>query len=706
METRKLLKDGLYVGNATWLHDFAVTRNLSGLLPHARKVMRKFASWAVNNPLYYRPLDEILTDPQLPEADRLHLAALKKSHDYPVRWLLLGESSPFAQDAAALLYWIQATEPRPDLENLSCEQLLAIARLFYANRHERTEAWELLEKSQHLGSLGLFDLCRVMPSAVPLVMEKYWSDTPARIGLLATEATDKKVLVFALQTQERDTLAVLIAYWQARQDEDGKEDSPPEVVQVKRTKLMLRYRVESLVYRLPNDRNLRDQMFDDITTHVPFALDWLENTYGIRTVMPEFARNASGKHVFISKKATDPRLFFDLLQLRGKPLAVPANYTSVQAQALVLTGCEKVLMPQVKVTGAAVFDMCASVTLAGLEVADTLRLNGGVVNGVEVRPVLRIPRIKARVIELADCDMKGVCYLEADQIILRNVRGLKLVDADGKPTLDAEVVEFTLADDADAGKLRLPTVRQLLLATTENRSIKNFNLATVAPRLDTLRLHCLVTCDSFNLRQLQVLGTATGCYLPAGCTVKTVAIDSATPVYGSITADTYRITLRTNQNLDFDKLSNQTAHPRSVELLYRGAAGNLPPKLKGEAVVYPEDEETWFGRKLVCKTLWYILTRPVTRTRLLIDMLSGIESKLHLVAPDASFFPPGCQDVAQTWLLPESLDFDPAEWPNLQAFRSRLKRYVPNASLRVVVEGKEREQDEDEQVQGEEDADA
>jgi hypothetical protein len=136
-----------------------------------------------------------------------------------------------------------------------------------------------------------------------------------------------------------------------------------------------------------------------------------------------------------------------------------------------------------------------------------------------------------------------------------------------------------------------------------------------------------------------------------------------------------------------------------VELLYRGAAGNLPPKLKGEVVVYPEDEETWFGRKLVCKTLWYILTRPVTRTRLLIDMLSGIEANLHLVAPDASFFPPGCQDVAQTWLLPESLDFDPAEWPNLQAFRSRLKRYVPNASLRVVVEGKE-------QVQGEEDADA
>ena len=90
METRKLLKDGLYIGNATWLHDFAVTRNLSGLLPPARKVMRKFASWAVNNPLYYRPLDEILTDPQLPEADRLHLAALKKSHDYPVRWLLLG----------------------------------------------------------------------------------------------------------------------------------------------------------------------------------------------------------------------------------------------------------------------------------------------------------------------------------------------------------------------------------------------------------------------------------------------------------------------------------------------------------------------------------------------------------------------------------------------------------------------------------------
>jgi hypothetical protein len=75
-----------------------------------------------------------------------------------------------------------------------------------------------------------------------------------------------------LQTQERDTLAVLIAYWQARQDEDGKEDSPPEVVQVKRTQLMLRYRVESLVYRLPNDRNLRDQMFDDITTHLTGSL--------------------------------------------------------------------------------------------------------------------------------------------------------------------------------------------------------------------------------------------------------------------------------------------------------------------------------------------------------------------------------------------------------------------------------------------------
>ena len=692
METRKLKRDGLYVGNAGYLYDFAVTRNLASLLPPAKKVMRKFAAWAIDNPLYYLPVDDLLLDPELSTADRSHLAAMKNANNYPVRWLVLGEGGPFARDAAALLYWLQATEPRPELDSMDCEQLLATARLFYANRHERTEAWELLEKSQHLGSLGVFDLCRVMPSAVPLVMENYWSDTPARIARLATEASDKLALVFALQTKERNTLAVLVAYWQPRTDpETGEDDAPPEVVQVKRSQLMLRYRVETLVYRLPNDRNLRNQMFEDVTTHVPFALDWLENTYGIRSAMPEFARNASGKHVFISKKATDPRLFFDLLETRGQDLVVPANYETLKAEALVLTGCSKVLMPQVTVTGAAVLDLCSSVSIASLDVGDTLRVNGGVVNGVEVRPALRIPKIKARVVELADVDMRGVCSIEADQIILRNVRGFKLFDADGNPTLNTEVLELTLAEDADAGKLRLPQVRQLLLATTDNRAIDNLNIATVAPRLDTLRLHCIASCDVFYLRQLQVVGTATGCYLPLHCKVKTVAIDSATPVYGSIEAETYRLTLRTNLNLDFHNLSCQHTDPRAVELLYRGAAANLPPKLPGEAVLYPEDEESWFGRKIVARTLWYILTRPVQRTKLLIDMLSGIEANVNLVAPDAEYFPANAGEImrGKLWVLPEVADFDPADWPNIQAFRSRLKPFSPLAQCRVKVGGKE-----------------
>ena len=86
METRKLKRDGLYVGNAGYLYDFAVTRNLASLLPPAKKVMRKFAAWAIDNPLYYLPVDDLLLDPELSTADRAHLAAMKNANNYPVRW--------------------------------------------------------------------------------------------------------------------------------------------------------------------------------------------------------------------------------------------------------------------------------------------------------------------------------------------------------------------------------------------------------------------------------------------------------------------------------------------------------------------------------------------------------------------------------------------------------------------------------------------
>ena len=685
METTTLCADGLYVGNASYLYDFAVTRNLSSMLPPVQKAMRKFAMWAVNNPLYYLPLDDLLSDPTLSNADRLHLSTLQRSNRYPVRWLDLRDTSPFAQDAAALLYWLQANEPRADLDSLRSDQVLAIARLFYANRYERSEAWELLEKAQYLGSLGVFELCRVMPSAVALVMENYWSDTPAKIAELSREAADKKALVFALQTANRQTLAVLVAYWQPKPDENGEDDTPPEVVQVKRSPLMLRYRVETLVYRLPTERSLRNQMFEDITTQVPFALDWLENTYGIRTAMPEFAKNASGKYVFISKKAADPRLFFDLLRMRGQDMVVPANYVSVEAEALALTGCSKVLLPDTRVTGSAALDMCASVSMSKLDVGDSLRINGGFVNGVEIRTALRATSLKAKVIELTDVDMRGECRICSDRLIIRNVRNLKLKSKEGDPLLDAEAIELTLVDDTDLGRLTLPTVRELLLATTDNRSVENLNVAVVAPRLDTLRLHCLASCDSFSLRQLQVVGTPTGCYLPPGCHVKTVAIDSSTAIYGSIIADTYRITLRADAPIDFDALSGQSRAPRKVELIYRGESGNLPASLPGEVVIYPENLEGWFGRTLKAPAVWFILPRAIERTKLLLDLLSGIAARVNLVAPDARYFPENAAHVASLWTLPEALDFDPADWASVLDFRSSLKGWRPNQRVNVLV---------------------
>lgn len=111
METRKLKRDGLYVGNAGYLYDFAVTRNLASLLPPAKKVMRKFAAWAIDNPLYYLPVDDLLLDPELSTADRAHLAAMKNANNYPVRWLVLGEGCPFARDAAPTVSADVGTRP-------------------------------------------------------------------------------------------------------------------------------------------------------------------------------------------------------------------------------------------------------------------------------------------------------------------------------------------------------------------------------------------------------------------------------------------------------------------------------------------------------------------------------------------------------------------------------------------------------------------
>ena len=152
---------------------------------------------------------------------------------------------------------------------------------------------------------------------------------------------------------------------------------------------------------------------------------------------------------------------------------------------------------------------------------------------------------------------------------------------------------------------------------------------------------------------------------------------------GTLAAD---ITIDANASAILDTISST----RGV-LLYRGAAANLPPKLPGEAVLYPEDEESWFGRKIVARTLWYILTRPVQRTKLLIDMLSGIEANVNLVAPDAEYFPANAGEImrGKLWVLPEVADFDPADWPNIQAFRSRLKPFSPLAQCRVKVGGKE-----------------